>query len=32
LPVFERYMGADHPWTIQLRAELKPCSAEPTAP
>lgn len=25
LPVFERHMGPDHSWTIQLRAESKPC-------
>jgi tetratricopeptide (TPR) repeat protein len=31
LPVFERHMGPDHPWTIQLRAESKPCSADSEA-
>jgi tetratricopeptide (TPR) repeat protein len=31
LPVFERQMGPDHSWTIQLRAELKPCLADSTA-
>lgn len=30
LPIFERNTGPDHPWTIQLRAELKPSSADST--
>jgi hypothetical protein len=25
LPVFERHIGLNHSWTIQLRAESKPC-------
>ena len=32
LPVFERYMGPDHSWTIHLRAESSPCLPDSTTP